>query len=222
MAVGLGRMMGFRFMENFNLPYVSRSMTEFWKRWHISLSTWFRDYLYIPLGGNRKGRSRTYINLMLVMLLGGLWHGAGWTFAVWGIWHGVLLMAERYWKERTGQARSPGLLAYVRTMVCVMLGWVLFRATDFTAALALLRGMSGFHGVAIRPIALWQLPRSGLFILALSLFVMFAPGVVKQAGRRFTAFYNRRPVYAGAFLLFAFSVIRLSAETYLPFLYFQF
>jgi len=222
MAVGLGRMMGFRFMENFDRPYVSRSITEFWKRWHISLSTWFRDYLYIPLGGNRKGRRRTYINLMLVMLLGGLWHGAAWTFVAWGGWHGALLIFERYRRERKGEAEPPGLLSYFRTMLCVILGWVLFRSPDFSVALSLLKGMAGFHGVAVRPIALWQLPRPDLFFLALSLFIMFAPGVLKEAARRLSGLFERRPVYLGAFLLFLFGVIRLSAETYVPFLYFQF
>ena len=109
MAIGLGMMMGFRFIENFNHPYISRSITEFWKRWHISLSTWLRDYLYIPLGGNRKGPVRTYINLFVTMLLGGFWHGANWTFILWGAFHGGILAAERALKRDTETTFAPSL-----------------------------------------------------------------------------------------------------------------
>ena len=129
MAIGLGRMFGFHFLENFNYPYVSRSVTEFWRRWHISLSTWFRDYVYIPLGGNRCSRARNILNLFLVWALTGLWHGANWTFIAWGLWFFVLLIGEKFlWGKAL--SRLPSLLQHVYAMLLVILSWVLFRADD--------------------------------------------------------------------------------------------
>lgn len=144
MAVGLGLMFGFRFPINFNSPYKSVSITDFWRRWHISLSSWLRDYLYIPLGGNRIGPRRTYVNLFLVMLLGGLWHGANWTFVAWGAYHGILLAWERLWR---GRSHKDGALARGRTFILVCLGWVLFRAPDIPAALGVWKGLIGLNGV---------------------------------------------------------------------------
>src|SRR5262249_50292078 len=127
MAIGLGRMLGFRFLENFDHPYASRSVTEFWRRWHISLSNWYRDYLYIPLGGNRLGAGRTYANLLVVFFLCGLWHGASWNFIVWGFVHGAFLVLER-----AGLAKRlvtwPKIAGRAYTLVVVMVAWVFFRA----------------------------------------------------------------------------------------------
>jgi alginate O-acetyltransferase complex protein AlgI len=133
MAVGMGKMFGFTFMENFNFPYLAQSIRDFWRRWHISLSTWFRDYLYLPLGGNRVSEARTYLNLMVVFFLCGLWHGASLTFVVWGLYHGFFLVLER---TRFGkmQEKLPRSLRHLYTMLVVMLGWVIFRADTFTAA----------------------------------------------------------------------------------------
>ncbi|MCA8923022.1 MAG: MBOAT family protein, partial [Planctomycetes bacterium] len=131
MAIGLGRMFGFHFLENFDYPYVSRSIREFWRRWHISLSTWFRDYLYIPLGGNQGSATRTYVNLVLVFALCGLWHGASLTFVAWGLFHGVFLVGERL---AAGKVRAPRLLQHLYVLVAVMVGWVLFRAESFAHA----------------------------------------------------------------------------------------
>lgn len=134
MAIGLGRVFGFRFPENFLHPYTSRSITEFWRRWHVSLSTWFRDYVYIPLGGNRRGATRTAIHLVAVFLLCGLWHGAAWNFLAWGAWHGLWLVVERRFAlDRRGLLL--GALGWATTMLLVMLGWVLFRARDLEHAL---------------------------------------------------------------------------------------
>ena len=147
MAIGLGRMLGFEFLENFLHPYASRSVTEFWRRWHVSLSSWFRDYLYIPLGGNRKGRLRTGLNLVVVFLLCGVWHGAAWTFVVWGAWHGALLVLERIGGGAV-LAKLPRPMAHAWTVLVVCLGWVPFnaismdQALDYWAALAGL-GSSG-------------------------------------------------------------------------------
>jgi alginate O-acetyltransferase complex protein AlgI len=141
MAVGLGKMAGFRFKENFNTPYRSASITEFWTRWHISLSTWLRDYLYIPLGGNRGGERRTRINVALVFALSGLWHGAAWTFVVWGIYHGVLVIAERTAPVRALRKALPHAVNVALTMFFVVVGWVFFRAQSFTSALGVLGSM---------------------------------------------------------------------------------
>src|SRR5258706_602511 len=128
MAVGLALMMGFVLIQNFDSPYQSRSITEFWRRWHISLSTWLRDYLYIPLGGNRKGPGRTYVNLMTVMLFGGLWHGASWNFVIWGGIHGGMLAVERKLGRNLPLRRLPAALSVASTFVIVCLSWVFFRA----------------------------------------------------------------------------------------------
>jgi alginate O-acetyltransferase complex protein AlgI len=145
MAIGIGHMTGFRYPPNFDRPYSSRSVTEFWQRWHMSLSSWFRDYLYIPLGGNRLGPARTYANLALVFLLCGLWHGAAWTFVVWGFWHGSLLVFERM-GLKAALDRLPRLLAQAWTLLAVMLGWVWFRAADLPSALGYFSALFGFAG----------------------------------------------------------------------------
>ena len=127
MAIGLGKIFGFDFMENFNYPYLSQSIREFWRRWHISLSTWFREYLYIPLGGNRKGNVRTYINLFIVFLVTGLWHGAGINFVLWGAYYGVFIVAERLFLGDILEKNRFKVLNHVYTMFVVIVGWMLFR-----------------------------------------------------------------------------------------------
>ena len=144
MAIGLGRMFGFHFLENFNYPYIARSIREFWRRWHISLSTWFRDYLYIPLGGNRHGAVRTGANLLLVFLLCGLWHGASWTFLIWGVYHGFFLVLERVPAVRRLLDRLPAPLQHAYVLLVVLVGWVFFRADTFAHALAYLHAMVDF------------------------------------------------------------------------------
>ena len=142
MAIGLGRMLGFEFLPNFNYPYISKSITEFWRRWHISLSTWFREYLYIPLGGNRCSRARQIRNILTVWLLTGLWHGAAWTFILWGLWFCLLLLGEKFlWGHFLEQLPSP--IRWACTMLAVILSWVLFRAADLGQAWAYLGAMFG-------------------------------------------------------------------------------
>ncbi len=143
MAIGLGRMLGFRFLENFNFPYISRSVREFWRRWHISLSTWFRDYLYIPLGGNRKSELRTFINLLLVFCLCGFWHGASWSFLVWGLFHGSFLVIERTPAGKLLQ-RLPVALRHFYALLVVMAGWVFFRTDNLHEANSFFMALSGF------------------------------------------------------------------------------
>ena len=130
MAVGLSRMFGFVIPMNFNSPYLSESITDFWRRWHISLSTWLRDYLYIPLGGNRHGPKRTYFNLAFVMVLGGLWHGANWTFVIWGAFHGSLLAFERALGKRTVYKEFPKSFRVAITFMLVLVSWVFFRSPE--------------------------------------------------------------------------------------------
>ena len=149
MAIGLGRVFGFHFLENFNYPYISRSIREFWRRWHISLSSWFRDYLYIPLGGNKHGGARTSFNLLLVFFLCGLWHGANWTFIVWGLYHGCFLVFERTAFARRLIDRLPRALQHVYVMLVVIIGWVFFRAETLNDALGYLQAMLQFSTPAL-------------------------------------------------------------------------
>jgi D-alanyl-lipoteichoic acid acyltransferase DltB (MBOAT superfamily) len=155
MAIGLSRLFGVQLPLNFDSPYKSRSIVEFWRRWHMTLSRFLRDYVYFALGGNRRGRVRRYVNLFLTMLLGGLWHGAGWTFVAWGALHGIYLAVNHAWiaaRERLGWTRASAggaAVAWLVTFVAVVVGWVLFRAASFGDAVAILRGMTGYHGVAL-------------------------------------------------------------------------
>jgi len=137
-AIGTARLFGYELMQNFNFPYISQSLSEFWQRWHISLSSWLRDYLYIPLGGNRKGNLRTYLNLMIVMTLGGLWHGAAWSYAVWGVYHGCGLAVERFFrpKKKTAQPERFSILRMLLVFSFVTLGWLLFKLPNFTHVIA--------------------------------------------------------------------------------------
>ncbi|MGD9781970.1 MAG: MBOAT family protein [Kiritimatiellia bacterium] len=146
MAVGLGLMIGFQFPQNFHSPYKAASITEFWRRWHISLSSWLRDYLYVSLGGNRKGKIRTYVNLFLTMLLGGLWHGANWTFVLWGAYHGILLALERMNRKRGLAWWLPRPLQVAFSFVLVMWGWVLFRSPTIEGVARMANGLAGFNG----------------------------------------------------------------------------
>jgi alginate O-acetyltransferase complex protein AlgI len=144
MAIGCARMLGFHLPENFDWPYLSQNITEFWRRWHITLSFWLRDYLYIPLGGNRKGKLRSYLNQFLTMVLGGLWHGANWTFVVWGTWHGLMLVVHKLWLRGKKPAEAQGLpriAGTLLTFLCVMFGWIFFRAETFDQAFFVIRGM---------------------------------------------------------------------------------
>lgn len=124
MAIGLGYMFGFKFMENFNYPYISKSITEFWRRWHISLSTWFKEYIYIPLGGNRTGN--TYVNLLIVFLITGLWHGASWSFIFWGLWHGFFIVIEKLIQNKSWYIKTPNIIKWIFTMFIIIIGWIFF------------------------------------------------------------------------------------------------
>jgi alginate O-acetyltransferase complex protein AlgI len=222
MAIGLGLMMGFRFPENFNRPYLSKSITEFWRRWHISLSSWLRDYLYIPLGGNRRGTGRTYVNLLTVMILGGLWHGAAWTFAAWGAWHGLLLVGERL--AGRGRRTLPPVLGVLRTMLLIVIGWVVFRAPDFAGALHMYAGMVGLYGFGVSSELSWQLRGSVLIVLAAAYLLMYAAPVLHRYSRSIPRLRIGLALGANAAVIpvFVWSVTKLLAGSYSPFLYFRF
>jgi alginate O-acetyltransferase complex protein AlgI len=216
MAIGLGHLLGFTYPPNFNRPYSARSVTEFWQRWHISLSTWFRDYLYIPLGGNRRGPWRTYFNLALVFLLCGLWHGAAWTFVAWGAWHGSLLVAERMAGKRLLD-RLPGPLAQAVTLLLVMLGWVLFRAADLAHAAAYYQALLGMSqpGAGALP---WPKHVGPLEWTALAAGLGLAlPRALPSL--RANAFLVRLGAAAAGLGLSAAS---LAGGTYNPFIYYRF
>ncbi len=229
MAIGLGRMLGFRFRENFDYPYVSASITEFWRRWHISLSSWFRDYLYIPLGGNRGGARLTCRNLVIVFFLCGLWHGASWTFVVWGLYHGAFLVLER---AGAGSALQglPRVLRHGYVLLVVMVGWVLFRADTFDAALAHLAAMAGAGAASTAyPLALfvdrWLATLMAIAVVG-SLPVWPAVArwrerLLERGGRWADAGLELGQVVALGLLLAA-SLMQLSAGTYSPFIYFRF
>ena len=173
MAIGLAFMLGFTFPKNFDYPYIARSITEFWRRWHISLSSWFRDYVYIPLGGNRRGLAVTVRNLLIVFLLTGVWHGAAWTFVVWGLFHGAFLLIERFGLSRVLEA-APRPVAHLYALLVVMAGWVLFRAESLPQALGYLHAMAD-------PSRAGPLPVDTLILLDAELLAAVAAGVVFAA-----------------------------------------
>lgn len=221
MAIGLGMMMGFRFNENFNQPYISQSITEFWRRWHISLSNWLRDYLYIPLGGNRHGTFNTYRNLFLTMLLGGLWHGANWTFVLWGAWHGGWLVIEKYF----GWGQTQGVRAYrlLITFFIVIIGWVMFRADNVTAAMHLYQAMFFSFDFSLSDLYAANITTLQITTLAVAYTVLIWVGA-KHLGFQLTRFRQIRQEWASIALLplFGLSLMKLSADSFSPFLYFQF
>ncbi|MGV6802537.1 MAG: MBOAT family O-acyltransferase [bacterium] len=225
MAVGLGLMIGFRFVQNFNMPYISRSITEFWRRWHISLSNWLRDYLYITLGGNRCGTVRTYVNLFLTMLLGGFWHGANWTFILWGMWHGGILATERALAGK-GNEPYPAWLAWPLTMLFVIIGWVMFRADNVGIAFGFYKAMLGANGIGFTDAVAWQISRFDVTIMLIGMLICaIEPFRYKRIGARpFTTVSMRYARASSAMLvvLTLISILKLSADSYSPFLYFQF
>ena len=218
MAIGMGRMFGFNFLENFNYPYISKNITDFWRRWHISLSTFFRDYVYIPLGGNRKHQ---LFNIMVVWMLTGLWHGASWNFVFWGLYYGILLIIEKK-AFRGGLMNLPPVINHIYTMLIVIVGWALFYYTDteslknwFICAFGGTGELYDFAGLSTLLSNLW------LFLLC-----AVASTPVLRAGYRFMEAKMKpvalvvAPVLVVVLLAFCFTM--LVGESYNPFLYFRF
>lgn len=238
MAIGIGRMLGFDFLENFNHPYCSCSVREFWRRWHISLSTWFRDYLYIPLGGNRKGMFRTCLNSLIVFALCGLWHGASKMFVIWGLWHGCFLMVERLLsgrkqdgkKEGGGHIKSPAsirFLGHIYTVAVFIFGWVLFRSETMSSATTMLKSLFGF-GEPARETALLYVDAAPKFLVALALGIVFAYPVIPAIRARISRSDGSVSLFANTLVWIAvtisalFAILLIAGGSYNPFIYFRF
>ncbi|MBV9552993.1 MAG: MBOAT family protein [Alphaproteobacteria bacterium] len=219
MAIGLGRMLGFKYPENFRDPYLAATIQEFWRRWHISLSSWLRDYLYISLGGNRYGDVRTYTNLFLTMAIGGLWHGASWSFLLWGAIHGVALAIGRFWNQRG--LWWPAVLSYPATLLTVLFAWTPFRATSWDGTLAMLAGQLGLNGFAISdPMRLVVRPLH-LVWLGVAFAVVLWPAVKPRLSPRFE---NTGEWWEALWpiALFLYAIAVMMGHQTVPFLYFQF
>lgn len=222
MARGLGKMFGFDFMKNFNYPYVSRSVTEFWRRWHISLGSWFREYVYIPLGGNRKGLAKQLRNLLIVWFLTGLWHGASWNFIVWGLYFGFLVTAEKlFWLK--GLSRLPRFVAHGYTLAAVMIGWVFFEYENLGNAVQFIGTLIGYgsNGFADRQ-ALYDLSVYAGWLTLLAVCATPLPRSLLLRIRKRWAIAGSALALGLYLLLLFLSTANLVHETYNPFLYFRF
>ena len=225
MAIGLGHMFGFRFLENFNYPYISKSITEFWRRWHISLSTWFRDYVYIPLGGNRVGVWKHIRNILVVWMLTGIWHGASWNFVLWGLYYGVLLLIEKFVLGKYLK-KLPGVFQHIYCMFFVMLGWNLFVFDDMSAGISFARALFGTYGAGFcSRETLYLLYNNAVLMVLLILGSTQLPAragnwiCAKLRGKETILTIVKNVFYVGIFLL---SVAWLVDASYNPFLYFRF
>ena len=224
MAIGLGRMFGFRFLENFNYPYISKSISEFWQRWHISLATWFKQYLYIPLGGNRVSPVRTYVNLFVVFLVTGIWHGASWTFVMWGVWNGVFICWEKYmgWhKDKPGETKLAGAAKHVYAMLAFLLGLVIFRSDNMTYAWGYLKQMFLIDLPATLPEADFGINNKFILMLVVGL-VCSVPLFKNMIYVKYEHKVLRSIVNIWISLLFYWSTVSLASSTYNPFIYFRF
>lgn len=221
MAIGLGKMFGFDFLENFNLPYISTSITEFWNRWHISLSSFFKDYVYIPLGGNRKGN--VYLNLCIVFFLTGMWHGAAWNFIIWGLWNGFFRILERInIKHQLIKFKVPIAIKYVFTMLIVMIGWVLFRSEDLTYAIGFVARLFGINETSM---VYYQ---TGYYLNSYRIFVIVLAIITSIGGfsklnellMRLKSYIVLRNIFTIVLMLVC--VMYVMIATYNPFIYFRF
>ena len=214
MAIGLGRMFGFHFLENFDFPYVSKSITEFWRRWHISLGSWFREYVYIPLGGNRKGKLRQVMNLLIVWMLTGLWHGASWNFVLWGLYYGLLLILEKLFLSKIME-RLSGVLKHIYSLFLILLGWMIFAQTDMSRLGVYLKAMFGV-GVELVNSDFWYfLSCNGVLLVIL---VLCSMNVWKRIPQKMLGVC--KPVLMVLFMALSFAF--LVGDSYNPFLYFRF
>jgi alginate O-acetyltransferase complex protein AlgI len=212
-------MLGFHFPRNFDGPYRSRSITEFWKRWHISLTSWFRDYLYIPLGGNRVGKFRLYFNLFLVMFVSGVWHGANWTFVCWGLYHAFFMIVERANNKQALYYKLPKVVQLTLTQIIVLFGWVLFRADSIGEAWRMWKCMLGLNAISSADAILSTeiFTPTCLFFMALAALLSF------WKFRSFDFCNKVSPLrVAVALVIFVVAVLALFTQSYNPFLYFQF
>ena len=221
MAIGLGRMFGFRLMENFNHPYISTSITEFWRRWHISLSCWFRDYIYIPLGGNRRGNQ--YINLLIVFIVTGIWHGAALTFIIWGLFHGIIRIIEKWISNKNITIKIPVILRWMITILLVMIGWVLFRSSSLKEFFSFIKAMFGFGSVSPYTIG-WFYNTKVIIVSIVALLAAVSwkelfPNIwCKWRDKNATQLIMRLALL----VMFIASIVLTMTSTYTSFIYFQF
>ena len=229
MAIGMGRMVGFHYLENFNYPYTAGSVQDFWRRWHISLSTFFRDYVYIPLGGNRKGEFRTYVNLFIVWFLTGMWHGASWNFIFWGLYYFIFLAMERLFLGKALK-KSWGIIGHIYTLIVVFFGWAIFKFTDFASLKEVFRGLF-FIGHPVSGPDTLSVLKQNVFFLIIAIIAVFPIGkslhsAVRKSGKQ----SGNRLLLGGLYftdmitpvILLILSVLALVGNSYNPFLYFQF
>lgn len=224
MAIGMLSMMGFTIHENFNNPYISTSLTEFWKRWHISLTTWFREYLYYPLGGNRKGKRRTYFNYWIVFIISGFWHGASWNFIFWGAYHGTLVCIEKKYILNKN-IRIPRIISFLITQLIIIIGWVFFRADNITDAFSYILAMFNFQSNSfyIDPFIIMNIDYRHKTIILIAFLVSFFPlftktyKIIKEY-----VLSNRLFVNIYCLFLFVLSIIKIITSDFSPFIYFRF
>lgn len=224
MAIGLGKLFGFHFVENFNYPYISKSITEFWRRWHISLSTWFRDYVYIPLGGNKCSRSRQILNMAVVWTLTGVWHGASWNFVLWGIYYLIWLILEKYVLHKLLD-KTPAFLRHICTLLIVIVGWVLFRADDLGHAATYLRYMFGINITMTQMDYFWaQAVNYAVFwVIGLIAVTPLSKRIVLKLDSEWGSNMLYQCVRNGlAFLLLGICILYIISSSYNSFIYFQF
>ena len=221
MAIGLGRMFGFKFPENFRYPYQSVSITDFWRRWHITLSTWFREYLYIPLGGNRRGLARQALNLFIVWTLTGFWHGAGWNFILWGLYYFVILLLEKLFMLKALD-KAPKLLRHIYSLLLIVIGWVIFACDDITVLLPYLGSRFGANGALGGMDRYWLTTKAVLLIVC----AIASTELPKKLMASCTGSLGEKPAFAvkavPALLLLGLSMVFLIGDSYNPFLYFRF
>ena len=223
MAIGLGLIFGFQFLENFNYPYISKSITEFWRRWHISLSTWFKEYLYIPLGGNRISVQRTYINLFIVFLATGIWHGASWNFVIWGLWHGAFIIFEKAsgWHKKLGNLRL-NIAHHIYTILVFVIGWVMFRADSMSYACDYIKNMFGFVEATKEYYRLSYYVDRIELLTFIAAIICAMPLFSKILYISFSHKIKRAVINIWLAVLFILSVSSIAASTYNPFIYFRF
>ena len=226
MAIGLGRIFGFKFLENFNFPYISKSITEFWRRWHISLSSWFKDYIYIPLGGNRKGIKRQILNLLIVWSLTGFWHGAEWNFIFWGLYYFIFLILEKFILKKALD-KAPNIIKHIYTLIVIIFGWVLFRCETLESLKEVLNAMISFNitELAINELLIYIETYWVYFILAI-IFSMPTYYVIvdkiKQIKNKKLKIGLEIMHYTGLIILFIITIMFLAYSSYNPFIYFRF
>lgn len=226
MAIGLGRIFGFKFLENFNFPYISKSITEFWRRWHISLSTWFRDYIYIPLGGNRKGIKRQIINMLIVWLLTGFWHGAEWNFVLWGLYYFIFLVLEKFVLNKFLD-KLPNFLRHVYAIVIIYFGWILFRCDSMELLKHYFNALFSFNfsAMSFNEILIYLESYYVYFILA----IIFSTPVYYKLVEKISSVKNKKLKlvldiihYLGLIVIFIITIMFLAYSSYNPFIYFRF